>query len=217
MFNVALNEATLLGAEVSPERRMAAITLSVLSLPEVGPAPEDRRVQLLLSQVGRVAASLRHGRWDDENAAIEPFELEDLLPIVQRVGPSPIYGWKFLDSPDVGSFQRWSDRLSLDWYPGDEGGLSHTLLLFQEAGDAEFLDLCIWFDDLVIRRHGVEIISIEEFGAGGKRWWDGLYAGDERTQGVGIHPFKADSESTVSDIVDQIKEAGGDASPASED
>ncbi len=210
LFNIALDEATLIGAEVSPERQMAALTLSVLSLPESGPAPKDRRVQLLLSPIGRVAASLRLGRWDDENAEVETFDLEDLLAIVQRVGPSPIYGWSVLDSPGMGTFDSWSDRLSLDWYSGSEGGLGHTLLLFQEAGDAEILDLCIWFDDLVIRRRGVEVISIDEFGAGGERWWDGLHSGDQRTQGTGIHPFKADGGSMPSDFVDRGKSNGVD-------
>src|SRR5262245_32108018 len=72
-LNVALNEADLLGFEVNAERRMAAATFRVLTLPEIGPAPDDRRVQFLFRPVGRVAASLRDGRWDDPGAPIVPF------------------------------------------------------------------------------------------------------------------------------------------------
>ena len=69
-LDVALNEATLLGAEVDAERRAAALTFSVLSLPpDDGPPPHDARVQFILGPVGRLAASLRNGRWDDAHAA----------------------------------------------------------------------------------------------------------------------------------------------------
>src|SRR6266511_308354 len=68
-LGVALNEAALLGVEVDRGTRHAAATLAVLSLPMEGPEPEDRRVQLVLESVGRFAASLRLGRWDDGNAA----------------------------------------------------------------------------------------------------------------------------------------------------
>jgi hypothetical protein len=47
-IDVALNEADLLGFEVDPTRRLAAATFRVLTLPENGPAPNDRRVQFLL-------------------------------------------------------------------------------------------------------------------------------------------------------------------------
>jgi hypothetical protein len=61
------------------------------------------------------------------------------------------------------------------------------MLLLSPDGRDEALAFCIWFDDLEIRMRGVEVISIDEFGAGGKRWWDGLRDGDERTQGSGIY------------------------------
>jgi len=44
-LNVALNEATLIGAEVDPQRRTASLTLAVLTLPpDDGPPPVDDRV-----------------------------------------------------------------------------------------------------------------------------------------------------------------------------
>ena len=69
-LNIALNEAELFGFEVDPSRRLAAATFNVLTLPVQGPPPSDRRVQMLFSPVGRVAASfcapasMRHrGKW----------------------------------------------------------------------------------------------------------------------------------------------------------
>jgi hypothetical protein len=185
-FNVALEEARLLGAEVHPDERVAAITLTVLWLPEVGPAPDDPRVQLLLGRVGRVAATLRHGPWNDPDAEVECFDVEDLLSIVQGGFCSDIYGGDFLDPPDMGSFPRWSDRLSCDWHAPEGDGLNHMLVLSPDGLDRT-LAFWIWFDDLEIRMRGVEVISIDEFGAGGQRWWDGLRDGDERTQGSGIY------------------------------
>jgi hypothetical protein len=70
----------------------------------LGPPPDDHRVQLILGPVGRVAASLRNGRADNDGAPVEEF-------------------------------------------------------------------------------------ALEEFAAGGVRWWDGLYANDPRTAGHGIAPL----------------------------
>src|SRR5262245_24355446 len=96
-LGVALNEADLLGVEVDATRRLAAATFRVLTLPVEGPEPEDRRVQLLLRPVGRVAASLREGRWDDPHAEVVPFALPDLLATVQTFGGQSLYGWEFID------------------------------------------------------------------------------------------------------------------------
>lgn len=188
-LGVALNEATLLGVEVDPVRRRAGITLQVLTLPaEEGAAPpEDSRVQMLLHPVGRVAASLRAGAWDDAKAPVERFALDQLLRVVQSFGGAPIYGWEFIDRTDD-KFTQWSDRLSLDVRSGVDG-MSHTLDLFQE-GNKRHLDLRIWFDELTLRSPRGDTIPLDEFIAGGTRWWDGLFSNDPRTQGHGIGPIK---------------------------
>ena len=65
-LDVALNEARLLGVEVNKNApRTAAVTLEVLALPGTEDKDVDHVVRLVLVPVGRVAASLRHGRWDD--------------------------------------------------------------------------------------------------------------------------------------------------------
>lgn len=184
-LGTALNEAALLGLEVDADERLAAATFAVLTLPEQGAPPGDPRVQFLFEPVGRVAASLRHGV--AANPEIEPFAIADLLSVVQSFNGQRIYGWKFfdIDAPNLPKWIRW---LSLDWRSGDNG-TSHTISLFQEEGDRH-LDVCLWFDSFVIRKPTGEIIELEEFCAGGERWWDAMHRGDPRTADSGIAPLK---------------------------
>ena len=185
-LGAALEEAVLLGVEVDADLRCAAATFSVLTLPEHGPAPEDPRVQFRFERVGRVAASLRSGRWDDASAAVVPFRLEELLPTVQGFGGLAVYGGRFFDCE--GDFATWQDRLSLDWR-SDAGDLIHSISLFQEGHDRH-LDLRICFGDLEIRSPSGEPIDFDDFYEGSKRWWDGLFAGDPRSTGAGITPLE---------------------------
>jgi len=187
-LGVALNEAHLLGFEVDPVRRIAAATFRILTLPASGPPPEDSRVQILFRPVGRVAASLRNGFWNDESAEVVPFSLGELLGVVQSFGVQPIYGWEFFDLHDK-ELSQWGNRLSLDWRCGSDG-LSRSIAVFQSsgAGPTRHLDLCVWFDELEFRHSDGSVVTLEEFAAGGRRWWDAMYAGDKRTEGHGIVP-----------------------------
>ena len=187
-LDIGLNEATLLGVEVDTDRRLAAVTFAVFTLPESGPPSADRRVQFLFWPIGRVVASLRTGHWDDPTAEIVKFEVEDLLSVVQSFDGLDIYGWEFFDVNDGKGFIDWASRVSLDYRSGSDG-LIHTLDLFQEGAERH-LDLRIWFDELMLRNADGEEISWEEFVAGGERWWNGLNRGDERTQGFGIELLK---------------------------
>jgi len=186
-IGLAMNEATLLGVEVDTESRMAGVTLDVLTLPERGDPPSDRRVQFVLSPVGRVAASLRLGRWNDAGAPVEHFEIGALLGIVESFKTS-IYGWEFFDQHEK-EMAGWGARLSVNWRSGSDG-LSHSLFLFQEGGPQRHLDLCIWFDELVLRDPRGREIAQDEFIAGGRRWWTAFRAGDPRTHGEGLIPLK---------------------------
>jgi hypothetical protein len=188
-FDVALNEASLVGLEVEAAAGWAGVTLSVLSLPAGGgPEPADPRIQLVLQPIGRIAASLRQGAWDDDDAVVAPLGLEKLHAAVAGFGQQPIYGWGFLDVPEEKNFARWCDRLSLDWRASG-GGLAHTLDLFQES-DGRHLDLRLWFDELRVFDADRAEIAFDDFTAGGVRWWDAMYAGDQRTQGHGIAPLR---------------------------
>ena len=186
-LDVALNEATLLGAEVDGERRAAALTFSVLCCrPTTG---RRRTTPGCSSSWPRWAARgvARNGRWDDAGAAVEAFGLDRLLEVVMSFKGMPIYGWEFVDRPETDKFATWSDRLSLDWRSGPDG-MSHTLDVFQEGYDRH-LDLRIWFDELRVFTPEHEEIALDDFAAGGVRWWDGLYANDPRTAGHGIAPL----------------------------
>lgn len=168
-LGIALNEADLLGFEVDPDRRVAAATFRVLTLPDIGPPPEDSRVRMLFRPVGRVAASLRNGFWNDDAAEVVPFALGELLGVVQSFGGRAIYGWEFFDLHEK-ELGRWGDRLSLDWRSGAEG-VSRSITVFQSsgAGPIRHLDLCVWFDELEIRRPDGAVVPPAEFAAGGRR------------------------------------------------
>lgn len=170
-LNTAFNEATLIGAELDASTRRVGLTLGVVSLNPDGSVPEDGRIVVVLSPVGRLWASFRHGRWDDEKATAEPFTADRLLEIVQTFKALPIYGWDFFDC-DESSEGRWKDRLSLDYEAGVDGR-KHTLSLFQDGGN-RVLDLKIWFDDIAFFTPSYQRILIEDFIAGGKRAWDAI-------------------------------------------
>lgn len=53
-LDVALNEAELHDVVAGPDRREAAVLIEVLTLPDIGPEPTDRRVLLRLTGVSRV-------------------------------------------------------------------------------------------------------------------------------------------------------------------
>lgn len=187
-LGVALNEATLWGVEFNEKKRWLAATFAVQSLPEDGLAPEDPRVQLVFKPVGRVAASLRKGRWDDREAEIIQFQIEQLQEIVAANCGQPIYGWEFVDVTGEANFERWADRLSLD-YSGGNDGMKHSIVLFQE-GIERHLDLCVWFDELQIFDPKFQVIPLDAFIARGVQWWNAMYAGDSRTSVSGIVPLK---------------------------
>lgn len=184
-LNVALSESRLLSVQVNRVSRSATVWFEVLTLPEDGSAPADITVALVVSGVTRVAVSLREGRWDDEKAIVTVVTLDQLDAVVREFGGSAIYGWEFIDPPEE-SWANWQGRLSLDDVLSEETA-DHVLDLFQEGATMDrHLDLRLWFTGLgVVDRRGQKI-ELEQFVAGGVRWWDALYAGDSRTDGHGI-------------------------------
>lgn len=204
-LGVAINEASLLGVEVDAEQRAAGVTLSVLTLPPSGPAPADPRVQFVFQPVGRVIASLRNGAWNEADAEIVPFEIDEMPRVVRSFGAQPVYGWDFFDvggddesGDESGGGENgvalrrdaWMQQLSLDW--GDQNdGMAHHLTLFQE-GDGQHLDLRLYFDRFVICDPYGNQLDFGEFCRGGKRWWEALHAGDPRAQGQGIETIRED-------------------------
>ena len=198
-LGVALNEASLLGLEFDPDRRLAGATFSVLSLPSSdGPMPADPRVQVLLSDVCRVAASLRGGRWDDAAAPVLPLSVSDLLAVVQSFGGLPVYGWEFFDTGEK-ELAQWGDRLSLDWKVDESVHCPHSLALFQD-GMTRHLDVCLWFEEIEVRAPTGALIPLEDFAAAGKRWWDAFHSHDPRTQGLGLAPLSGEPSPSGSSV-----------------
>ncbi len=198
-IGIALNEATLLGVEYEAQRNLVGLTFSVLTLPDdEAPEPADARRQFILTDVGRIAAALRDANWNDTTAPTISFEASDLLTIVQSFGGQPLYGWQFINNED-NAFNEWKNRLSLD-IKIDSGSLDNHFMLFQTGATTNrHLDLWIWFGGLLIRDADGQTITCDEFIAGGKRWWNAMFAGDSRTSGHGIVAGGIDNEQSNED------------------
>ncbi len=185
-LNTAFDEAALYGAEFDASTRRLGLTLGVVSLNPDGTVPDDRRVVVILSPVGRLWASLRNSRWDDDAAEAIPFTSDQLLETVQSFQALSIYGREFFDC-EVSSVARWQNRLSLNFENGTDGRY-HTLNLFQDGGN-RILDLRIWFDDIAFFTPGYQPISFEDFIAASARAWDALPY-DKTIQDIfGIYPL----------------------------
>ncbi|SDY06040.1 hypothetical protein SAMN05421504_104379 [Amycolatopsis xylanica] len=177
LLNVALNEATVLGLRPRPDGGVALL-LEVLALPET---PDARR-ELIMSGVSRVRVLLRREIIGegygppiplDGFAAIEAFFASITLP-------KSMYGWEFFDLPDVPD--DWPPNVSFDVRPSAGPG-SHSLHWFNEAGlDSEqggYTPYCIEgiveFETLAVTYADGTPLSLEDFAAAGKRWWDDFY------------------------------------------
>ncbi|MCR9295306.1 MAG: hypothetical protein NXI32_21520 [bacterium] len=193
-IGIALNEATFLGGEYDSRRNVVGLTFSVLTLPDDhSPEPSDPRRQIILTNVGRIAAALRDAHWDDTSAETIPFAASELLSTIQSFGGQPVYGWEFINNDDK-AFDQWKHRLSLH-VKVESGSLDNRMMLFQEGSTSRrHLDLWIWFDGILIRDAVGNTIDIVDFAAGGRRWWDAMHAGDSRTDGHGIVAGGIDSE-----------------------
>jgi hypothetical protein len=93
-LEVALNEAERHNARVRTDTAEVMLDFRVLTLPEVGPepSPRERVLRLRLTEVGRVAASLRNGLWNDKTAAVVPFALETSMKSSTASDRSPFTG-----------------------------------------------------------------------------------------------------------------------------
>ena len=192
-IDTALNEATWRSIELLPDRAEVRLVFDVLTLPD-GPSGEGHaRVELVLEDVRRVAASYRLGHWSDPSAEVVAVSISELPSVLTLFGGLPVYGWKFFDPPSKGpgdSWTRWRRRLSLDarWA---RGRTAHVLEVFQET-PARILAVRVWFDTVRVFDQTARELTLDQFVAGGVRWWDALFAGDERTKQSGISPLTPD-------------------------
>lgn len=186
-LGVALNEATWLDMSVDVSGRQVEFVLQILSLP-LDESAAARIIHLRVEGVTRLAASLRAGRWDDDNAGVEPLTISELPHAVRRFGDAPIYGWDFIN-PVEPSWERLADRVSLDARLSDHTA-SHVIEMFQEGwSDGPLhLDVRVWFAALTVWERDGSELSLDRFISEGVSWWDAMYAGDPRTAGSGIFP-----------------------------
>lgn len=183
---MALNESALHDVRVRADHREAILLVTVLTLPEVGSEPEDRRRILRLTGVSEVEASLRLGHWEDADAPVELCSLDDLGPIVRSFNAQPIYGWEFFDPP-AEARELWRNRLSLGVRLSEQPA-PHVLGVFQESagGPLRHLDLQLRFERLLAYDYTWTPVPLANLAADGRRWWDALHRGDPRTLGHGI-------------------------------
>lgn len=182
-LNIALNEATLLEIKLSSDKKKMAMTFDVLSLPSQDKVKLiDQKIFLILYNIGRIAISLKKGNWDDKNAKIIKLSIDNFAEVLKKNCGYPIYGNDFFNC-EKNDFVTWKERLSLN-IVNEDGSVKNTLDIFQEGKN--HLDMRIWFEGLKILSLHQNEISIEDFIAGGKRWWGAFYKKDKRTQEHGI-------------------------------
>jgi hypothetical protein len=78
------------------------------------------------------------------------------------------------------------ERVSVD--VGLAGNGTHTLDLFQK--DGQRIPDVRTGGTLAVTTAAGQPLEVEGFVAGGRRWWDALYAGDSRAGGHGIVPLR---------------------------
>ena len=182
-LGVALNEASWHDLQLDAASASVSALMTVLSRDRDGFEASDPRRTLRFTGVSRVVASYRPGRGDDASAAALPLEPDGLRELLRRNGGTPVYGWGFIDSDDP-SWPGWRTRLSLDLLLGGPGG--HHVTLFQDLQGKAHLDLRAWFSDVTVFDGQGTGVDLDEFIAGGVRWWDAMYAGERSDLAPGI-------------------------------
>ncbi|QIS08032.1 hypothetical protein [Nocardia arthritidis] len=186
-LNTALAEATCLGLEVDEPGRRLRLDLEVLTLQEDGSTREHNRVSLTFAGVSRVAASLRIQKWDDVDPRVLPLTLDGLADAIHSFGGGRLHGWEFIDIDDSG-WAIWGELLSFDTLI-DQHVSAHVLEFSQEEGiDPRELDVRVWFDNIIIEDANGREIPLQDFVAGGVRWWQAHDSGDPRMLQPGIPP-----------------------------
>lgn len=184
-LNTALTEAICLGMQVNKADARIRIPLEVLTAAD-GTPRSDKRVDLVLLGVGRVAASMRFHWWTtlEPEETVLPLSVESLDEAVHAFGGGCLHGWEFIDPPES-SWSKWEKLLSFDTDLGTEN-TAHVLELTQQEGsNNRELDVRIWFTDLVIEEQpGGQQIPVQEFVNGGKKWWRAHHNSDPRTTHV---------------------------------
>ncbi|MCX4096592.1 hypothetical protein [Nocardia sp. alder85J] len=186
-LNMALSEATCLGAAVDIANARLHLELEVLTLPVDGPPPEDRFVQLTLTGVSRVAASLRIQYWDEIEPKVMPLALDGLGEATAGFGGAALHGWEFIDTDDSG-WSLWRELLSFDTEVSDRPALHVLEFSQQEGADPRELDVRVWFEGVEVTTSAGRPVALPDFVAGSRRWWKAHDACDPRTMLPDVAP-----------------------------
>jgi hypothetical protein len=156
----------------------------------------------VLSGVASVEVILR-ADGDDGLGPVLPLESLDVLEtFFASLGQADaMYGWKFIDRGDVG--EDWDVAASLSAMSSEPHAAGHTLHWFTECGrpgpekdwERFLLQGVIRFGNLRVERADARPVSLEEFAADGRRWWDAFQRRDSRLSGDAQMQAQADAAS----------------------
>ncbi|MBB5788857.1 hypothetical protein [Jiangella mangrovi] len=183
----ALNEADVLGLRPAVDHAAVDVLLHVLAMPEDGPLGPDRRRILRLHDPGTVDVVLRLHRLEglDREPAIPLAGLDAVEAFFASLSwGGSIYGWRFLDDPELTTGWPPSPSLRVDLRATPA---AHTFYWFNECGDGDGDDTrgyCIEgtvsFNDLSVHRADGSEQDLGEFVADSRRYWTALQTGDPR-------------------------------------
>ncbi len=184
-LNISLNEAKWLDLEFNPSSRLAMASFKVLTLPPESFPPEDSTVHLSFYSINRLVGIYKNGKWDNKEAEIISLDVNGLSSTIRSFGGLPVYGWEFAEN--VTDISETFEKVSFEFNTNEKN--SYKLRLFQ-ASSSQYFEMHLWFNDLTVKDFNSNSLSLEEFIAGGKRFWEAVHKKDFRIQGYGIHPLK---------------------------
>lgn len=136
--------ATCWGAELDTRYRVLGVTLDPVPGTHPDGPVDDTRLQLVLHPCAWVQARLV--RDDDERSIVEAFSVEQLVPVVDRLGGAPIGGPVF--DQQHGPLQ---EPLSLEGRSETADGHAHEAVLRLHGGGRR-LELRVTCDVVELRR-----------------------------------------------------------------
>jgi hypothetical protein len=185
-LDLALNESTVCGLRYDADVGEARLLIEVDALPEAGPIDPDPRRVVVMSSVESIEVTVRRDRVDGYGPVLPLASFDGLERFFAGLSwAHPMYGWEFADVADLGP--AWQVEPSLRVGPG-RGLASHSLRWFTECGSVDrageprsyVLQGVVWFAELRIERADARPVSLEEFAADARRWWDAFARRDAR-------------------------------------
>jgi hypothetical protein len=177
-FELALNEAEVLGLRVALSDLACELLRHVCAQPESGDEDPDPRRVLRLLNATRLRVLLREDRPEGYGPAIGLADLDEVESFFAALGGwDAMYGWQFLDRPS--RIADWPTAPSLTVVLRS-GASPHTLFWFTECWKADghgryCIEGTIEFDGIGVTHADGAPEPVEQFITEGQRWWDVLY------------------------------------------